>query len=242
MALQSSGSISLQNIATEFGGTTPHSLSEYYGAAAGIPTSGAIDFADFYGASASSGAQTGSVSLKYGALNDNNSSTYLAEERRGFAQDNCSDFVFPEGSSPYYCGFGCMPNHACVFNGGDITMLFSSCYVLANYNPPQGRQYVMLGVCGTTNNSWVSMRFCQSLTGCSFDETFLRCDASYTTASRLYCVKGLTVKRWIWSNASGASNYDCDVNKFRTHICDYGASYGITNYGSPTTCLIFNFG
>ena len=51
MALQSSGAISLANIAAEFGGATPHSLSEYYGAAAGIPTSGAIDFADFYGAS-----------------------------------------------------------------------------------------------------------------------------------------------------------------------------------------------
>jgi hypothetical protein len=30
MALQSSGAISLNDIATEFGGTTPHSLSEYY--------------------------------------------------------------------------------------------------------------------------------------------------------------------------------------------------------------------
>ena len=48
MALQSSGAISLSQIAAEFGGSTPHSLSEYYGAAAGVPSSGAIDFADFY--------------------------------------------------------------------------------------------------------------------------------------------------------------------------------------------------
>ena len=52
MALQSSGAISLQDIANEFGGSTPHSLSEYYGAASGIPSSGTIDFADFYGKSA----------------------------------------------------------------------------------------------------------------------------------------------------------------------------------------------
>ena len=52
MALQSSGAISLANIAAEFGGSAPHSLSEYYGAASGIPSSGAIDFADFYGKSA----------------------------------------------------------------------------------------------------------------------------------------------------------------------------------------------
>jgi len=48
MALQSSGPISLNDIATEFGGSTPHSLSEYYGAG-GTPSSGAISLADFYG-------------------------------------------------------------------------------------------------------------------------------------------------------------------------------------------------
>lgn len=52
MALQSSGAISLQDIATEFGGSTPHSISEYYGVASGVPSSGTIDFADFYGTSA----------------------------------------------------------------------------------------------------------------------------------------------------------------------------------------------
>lgn len=53
MALQSSGAISLGDIAGEFGGSAPHSLSEYYGAASGIPASGAIDLSDFYGKSSS---------------------------------------------------------------------------------------------------------------------------------------------------------------------------------------------
>ena len=55
MALQSSGAISLNDIATEFGGTTPHAISEYYRDGGlvpsnntTVPTSGAIDFADFY--------------------------------------------------------------------------------------------------------------------------------------------------------------------------------------------------
>lgn len=52
MALPSSGQLSLADIAGEFGGTAPHSLSEYYGAASGIPTSGQISISDFYGASA----------------------------------------------------------------------------------------------------------------------------------------------------------------------------------------------
>jgi len=51
MALQSSGQISLKNIADEFGDTAPHSLSEFYGADSNIPSSGAIDISNFYGAS-----------------------------------------------------------------------------------------------------------------------------------------------------------------------------------------------
>lgn len=49
MALPSSGPISLLDIVAEFGGTAPHSLSEYYGAAPGVPTSGPISLSDFYG-------------------------------------------------------------------------------------------------------------------------------------------------------------------------------------------------
>ena len=51
MALQSSGAISLQDIQNEFGGSHPISLSEYYGVASGIPSSGQISMNQFYGAS-----------------------------------------------------------------------------------------------------------------------------------------------------------------------------------------------
>lgn len=57
MALQSSGQISLGDIATEFGDSAPHSISEFYrnGSLVGsnntsVPTSGEISFDDFYGA------------------------------------------------------------------------------------------------------------------------------------------------------------------------------------------------
>lgn len=59
MALQPSGTITIQDIVDEFGGTAPHSLSEYYRNGAyvgssntGVPTSGTISLSDFYGASA----------------------------------------------------------------------------------------------------------------------------------------------------------------------------------------------
>jgi len=57
MALPSSGTISLNDIQTEFGGTNPISMSEYYRGGSfvtdnntSVPTSGTIDMGDFYGA------------------------------------------------------------------------------------------------------------------------------------------------------------------------------------------------
>jgi len=58
MTIESSGAISLgttaganRSISAEFGGTVPHALSEYYGAASGVPASGEIKFSNFYGKS-----------------------------------------------------------------------------------------------------------------------------------------------------------------------------------------------
>lgn len=53
MTLQSSGAISLADVQTEFGGSNPIGINEYYGVAAGIPASGTISLNNFYGKSAS---------------------------------------------------------------------------------------------------------------------------------------------------------------------------------------------
>lgn len=55
MTLQTSGPISFSQIAAEFGDTAPHSISEFYGAASGIPSSGTLNVSDFYGKSAYNG-------------------------------------------------------------------------------------------------------------------------------------------------------------------------------------------
>jgi len=61
MALPPSGTITVSAVAAEFGGSAPHSLSEYYRGGglvpdtttnAGVPTSGVISLSDFYGAAA----------------------------------------------------------------------------------------------------------------------------------------------------------------------------------------------
>ena len=59
MAVPSSGAISIQDLVDEFGGSTPHSISEYYRAGplvpnvptnSSIPESGTVTFSDYYGA------------------------------------------------------------------------------------------------------------------------------------------------------------------------------------------------
>lgn len=75
MVIRSSGSISMNDIVAEFGGSAPHSLSEYYRGGSRvpnitlnnrIPTSGIIKFSDFYGAT-----DFQSLSVSVGALNTN---------------------------------------------------------------------------------------------------------------------------------------------------------------------------
>lgn len=77
MALQESGAISLSDIQTEFGGSNPISISEYYRDAGyvydpDIQTSGTISLSDFYGAQA---VAEGSVSLVYSANRPSSSLT-----------------------------------------------------------------------------------------------------------------------------------------------------------------------
>ena len=71
MALQSSGAISLSQIQAEWGGSSPISLSEYYLGSlptgrtnyGSIPSSGAIDFADFYGTNSALATWTSTMTV-----------------------------------------------------------------------------------------------------------------------------------------------------------------------------------
>jgi len=71
MVLQTSGAISLNDIQTEFGGSNPININEYYrgganvpdtAANSGIPTSGTISLNDFYGGDATLPTPTGTFS------------------------------------------------------------------------------------------------------------------------------------------------------------------------------------
>ena len=68
MPLPSSGPLRISDIPVEFGGSAPHSLSEYYGVAAGIPTSGTIRISNFYGASVPTATTTGGTITEVGGF------------------------------------------------------------------------------------------------------------------------------------------------------------------------------
>lgn len=88
MALQTSGQISISDIAAEFGASAPYKMSDFYrggdyvpdtSANSNVPTSGAIKASDFYGASnitsddytltvGADGSEYGYRSGQYGAL------------------------------------------------------------------------------------------------------------------------------------------------------------------------------
>jgi len=76
MVLQSSGSISILNLKTEFSGPTPSALTDYYRggtyvpdttANAGIPTSGKVSLTNFYGASVFTASLSGTFNFVTGA-------------------------------------------------------------------------------------------------------------------------------------------------------------------------------
>lgn len=100
MTLQSSGAITLADIAAEFGGDAPHSLSEYYAGGAnvpsgiaGIPISGSISLSDFYG--------TSNYVLWTGSGNVRSSSTESPPPNATFTMYNTGGtYKFEGGSAP----------------------------------------------------------------------------------------------------------------------------------------------
>ena len=108
MALQSSGQISLDNVQTEFGGTNPINIDEYYRggslvpntpANSNIPTSGTIAMDDFYGGTASS-TPTYNVSVNNTSINEGNATTVTVTTAN-----------VPNGTELYYRVSGTVENY-----------------------------------------------------------------------------------------------------------------------------------
>ena len=148
MALPSSGAISLSAIASEFGDSTPNSINEFYRGGSlvpnatvnnSVPTSGAISFNDFYGAS----DQLWTTNITVGSRNIELFGTLIAV-LYGFANDS----AFNPGTGPGTFG-----------SASDSTVDFYSGAALAGLYTRDGSSNTFeLDISGTQSNSgWSTM-------------------------------------------------------------------------------------
>ena len=173
MAVTSSAPIDIGDLVTEFGGSAPHSLTEYYRGGSlvpnttannSVPTSGAISLTDFFGATDTQ--TTGDYTITIGG-----SFIGLGVGVTGF------DANGQVGS------FGSISTNTIDFSGFDVTIggVYESQYDQLTF-------YVTSHV---DNSGWISM----TVGGTVFNRT----DASYTQANSSFF--GGDYTRWLWSSS-----------------------------------------
>lgn len=192
MTLPSSGPLSLSAIQGEFGGSNPISLSEYYGVASGIPTSGSIDISDFYGSEIS--IDTFTVTNGFNLSDD--------------GEDSPSD-IYELGYIPNRPDSGSLSNYAVNFLGNaTIAYLYTERY-------PKDSEYdFYLQVNGTHSiSSLASMSITNPLNGITYTfpvpgssgtvVTILANGSSAFSATfYLQYISGRTMWRWFTSNST----------------------------------------
>lgn len=160
MTLQASGSISLADLAGEFGGTAPHSLNEYYrngiyvldtAANQGIPVSGAISIDGFYGSS-SAYSIVGSA--------DPNSETYIAGPNASVlskvTDGNLNTFAGVKYPSQSFPSAGSDPTRFSVVNTDIKTGVQNK---IGTSVPASASAFASFGLNGVTVTGWVMASF-----------------------------------------------------------------------------------
>ena len=185
MALPSSGQLSINDIVGEFGGSAPHSLSEYYRGGSlvpntsnnsSVPTSGQIKITDFYGAADNLYAGTvtnGYTNVDFGFLGQ-----YFF---RGFKNGNSQQGLFTLINS---VNFGSVDDSTVDFlSGANLIVLAES-----TTSGAAAAGTLNFEVSGSFSNSGFSTL---KLTNSGGSNTFNRTDASYLSQN------GTT--SWSWS-------------------------------------------
>lgn len=114
------GTASLANIQSEFGGSNPIQLSEYYGAASGVPTSGEISVDDFRGkasgttitvSQSSSPPSKTSPGTQYG-YGYNGGSTYGSRSPTSFSGATINTLAFSDATGSWQFSVALAGNRA----------------------------------------------------------------------------------------------------------------------------------
>lgn len=118
MALQTSGSISLSDIQAEFGGSNPISISEYYGAADELPSSGTISFNNFYGTADFTGGLTN---------DDSRFPRGISASGASGTRSSTTAVVFPAKTKTIFFASSCLDNGYQTVKVGGITVNGQAC-------------------------------------------------------------------------------------------------------------------
>jgi len=157
MTLPSSGAISLNDVQGEHGGSNPISLSEYYGVAQSVPSSGnAISLQDFRGTYWEGNLTIGSYSTGRGG------DTYY-----GYSNPTYSSSAVGFGSFNH-------PVSTWIIAPAAATRIYAACYY---EQPGNVLRFEMHGQ--TSNGGWTTI----VVNGYSFDRTAAVIDGSYTAAT-----------------------------------------------------------
>ena len=197
MALPSSGAISLSAIASEFGDSTPNSISEFYRGGSlvpntsintNVPTSGEISFSDFRGAANQLWSTT--ITNGYFAI-----SGFVFIFYNGFKSGTSEDTLFSSSSN-----IGSANDTTVDFLGGSNLIVLGE----SSVDQQSGNGNIVFEVQGSHSNSGFTT---MKLGGLTFNRT----DATYT--------QGSSNARWVWSPVSGTSPFGTvDVPQTNTSI------------------------
>ena len=202
MTVQSSGAISIQDVVDEFGGNTPHSLTEHYGddPYKGVPESGTLSLDDFYGTSLRT------CKLTLGKLRRVGSSdTSDSHARYGYAASGKSNYWHFEGSDCVSGGMGSTTRSSSIITSGTLLGFQAIEY--------SSSKSIELMTSRSTNGGWTSLNFTigspfgvasniyslsRSAAG-DFDAQFGNYKPGFPDVSGVY--------KWIWSSATSGGTY-----------------------------------
>jgi hypothetical protein len=225
MGIPSSGDVNMSEIATEYGGSTPHSLSEYYGEGQGIASSGAINMGSFRGTSGSTIDYLGYSENK--KLGGNNTGSYYA--------------TMPSNASSAELIVTCIWHDSATYTAGMTAASGWTKILSGNRGRPAIAVFVKYG--SATNSSSQLVATGPSGVGLNFATV---CFNSNRSGSSYFKVNSYNVEQWhtgnqCW-NGLGPSSSNADDAKeyymiFWTSARPTGKTQTVTTSGNSLTLL-----
>jgi hypothetical protein len=163
MVIPSSGALSFDNVQTEFGGSNPISLTEYYGLENGVPTSGTISLSNFRG-KRRKGKLAAIGHIRDASIASPAKPSYISsitQPNSGEFRYNYTNTLSAENNPVIHAG---SDNRQSGFGGGDRTLWF---YVYSYFQTSTYTQARFRYMRDATGRDW-GINHCSMLSYCHF--------------------------------------------------------------------------